>query len=62
MEYDKNNNPIYVVNSPINHNKEWRRKTEKEFNKKYGAWWAFSGTHTTKRINWIERYKKKEIK
>ncbi len=60
MEYDKNNNPIYVVKSPINHDKKWRENTAIEFHEKYGAWWAFQGTHTTKRAHWIERYKKRE--
>jgi len=60
MEYDKNNNPIYVASSPVNHNNKWRQNTSKEFYKKYGAWWVFAGAHTTKRVHWIERYKKKE--
>jgi|TARA_R110002020_G_scaffold6465_7_gene27532 hypothetical protein len=60
MEYDKNNNPIYVMKSPVNHDKKWRDDTAIEFHKKYGAWWAFQGTHTTKRVHWIERYKKRE--
>ena len=59
-EYDKNNNPIYVINSPVKQDKKWRKKISKEFYDKYGAWWVFAGVpmKCNGKQAWIEQFRK----
>jgi len=55
--YDKNNNPIYT-DKVINQDKKWRENTSKEFYKKYGHWYYFSGVPVLTKKGWIEQFRK----
>lgn len=61
IKYDKNNNPKYVISSPIKHTKKWRQETMKEFYNKYGHWYYFAGVPMRKKKQWIEQFRRKGV-
>jgi hypothetical protein len=60
IKYDKNNNPIRVISSPVNHDKKWRDQSHLEsFKYRGNGWWWFQGVIMLKhRVTWIEKYRK----
>jgi len=64
IRYDKNNNPVLVPETKVNHDDKWRKTISEEFRKVYGAWWIFNNVpikHKRYKKAWIEQFRK-EVK
>ena len=59
IKYDKNNNPVRIISSPVDHNREWRAKAHLEsFKERGNGWWIFNGVLIKKYKTWIEQFRK----
>jgi hypothetical protein len=50
--------PKFFIETNVKHTKKWREETNKEFYKRFGHWYWFTGypKRTRKQKSWIEQF------